>query len=1003
MRKLGVLLLLAAMALPAFGARRVTVEQLQQLLLTAGGKPDEEVARQLTGLELSERATTARLAQWKAELPGPKAQQALVALVDESAFLDLPAAELPALATPDFATQRRIMSAAVEYVGKTIPKLPNFFATRSTSSYEDTPQEHGLGRIEFTGYQPMHSVGNSAATVLYRDGKEIVDAGAATGKKAEPEAQGLTTWGVFGPILGTVLVDAAKSTLAWSHWEQTSAGPLAVFRYAVPREKSNYEVKFAVGRYVLRKLTGYHGELAIDPASGAILRLTVEADTKTADAIDKADILVEYGPVEIGGKTYICPLKSVSISQAPVIHAALGYYFSGTFPGTRQTLLNDVAFGQYHLFRAEARILTGNGPEEAENSPAVPGEASAAETPSAQQDASLPATSAGPIRTGAAADGASPARESAAAAPAPMPPAEAPEISVAEASGLPESALATDTGVPQTGFVLRTTARLVDVGVVVRDKKGHPVTGLKREDFEILDDGDRQQIQFFTPPGGGSVAEPASPPGQQGKLTEPAGSTPAQPTFSNRREPGAGQGSDGNVTILLIDGSNLAFADLSRARGEILRFLGSLPAGERVGLYAMRMQGYEVLLEPTGDRAQLEARLTQWTPSAQDQARAQSEERRNRQQFDTVHSAEDLAYVNGNNSEAPDSAASVDPELRDFGSNPGREALRILVGVARHLAAIPGHKNLVWVTSDNVLADWTDRAVSIEKGSKFIEKSALQAQEAMNEAHTSVYPLDASSLEGGGIEAGIKNRNVEVSPVSGSTPRNMQPGRATAAMQQDLHAIQGPMREVAEATGGRALRRAGDLAAELNGVVEDGQATYQLSFTPDVPADDHYHRLTVKLAAPRDLTLRYRTGYLYQREAGTLKERFHEAVWQPEDASEIALSADLAAASKGATLKLNIPANDLALAQQDDLWTDKLDVFLVERNDASQQAKVTGQTLGLRLKPATCQKMLREGIPFDQLVEATPQSGSVRIIVVDENSGRMGSVTVPAAAFAAKH
>ena len=1005
MRKLGLLLLLAAMALPAFGARRVTVEQLQQLLLAAAGKPDEEVARQLTDLQLSERASTARLAQWKAELPGPKAQQALVALVDESAFLDLPAAELPVLGTPDFATQRRIMSAAVEYVSKTIPKLPNFFATRSTSSYEDTPQEHGLGRIEFTGYQPMHSVGNSAVTVLYREGKEIVDAGAATGKKAQPEAQGLTTWGVFGPILGTVLVDAAKSTLAWSHWEQTSAGPLAVFRYAVPREKSNYEVKFAVGRYVLRKLTGYHGELAIDPAGGAILRLTVEADTKTADAIDKADILVEYGPVEIGGKTYICPLKSVSISQAPVIHAALGYYFSGTFPGTRQTLLNDVAFGQYHLFRAEARILTGNGPEEAESSPAVTAEASAAEIPSAQQDAGLPATPAVPIGTGAASDQAPSAKESAAAVPAPMPPAEAPEISVAEASGLPESAQTTDTGVPQAGFVLRTTARLVDVGVVVRDKKGHPVTDLKREDFEILDDGDRQQIQFFTPPGGGS-AESASPAGQQ------AGSTPAQPMFSNRREPGAGRGTEGNVTILLIDGSNLAFVDLNRARGEILRFLGSLAAGERVGLYAMKTQGYEVLLEPTGDRAQLEARLTQWTPSAQDQARAQSEERRNRQQFDTVHSKEDLAYVNGNSSEQPDSSASVDPELRDFGSNPGREALSILVGVARHLAAIPGHKNLVWVTSDNVLADWTDRAVSIQKGSKFIEKFALQAQEAMNEAHTSVYPLDASSLEAGGIGADIGTRNVlavgrsdrdKATASLGDAAPGMKPGRATAAMQQDLHSIQGPMREVAEATGGRALRRAGDLAAELDGVVEDGLATYQLSFTPDVPADDKYHRLTVKFVTPRELTLRYRTGYLYPRDAATLKERFHEAVWQPVDVSEIALSADLAAASKGATLKLNIPANDLALAQQGELWTDRLDVFLVERDDAGQHAKVTGQTLGLRLKPATYQEMLRDGIPFDQTVDSTLQSGSVRIIVVDENSGRMGSVTVPAAALAAKH
>jgi hypothetical protein len=80
-----------------------------------------------------------------------------------------------------------------------------------------------------------------------------------------------------------------------------------------------------------------------------------------------------------------------------------------------------------------------------------------------------------------------------------------------------------------------------------------------------------------------------------------------------------------------------------------------------------------------------------------------------------------------------------------------------------------------------------------------------------------------------------------------------------------------------------------------------------------------------------------------------------------------------------------------------------LDIFLVERNDAGMQAKVTGQTLSLRLKPATYEKLQREGIAFDQPMQTAPEAGSVRIVVVDENSGRMGSVTIPATALGAKH
>src|ERR1035437_2915441 len=46
--------------------------------------------------------------------------------------------------------------------------------------------------------------------------------------------------GVFGPILSTVIVDAAQSELAWGHWDQGAGGSQAVFRYAVPKEKSNF-------------------------------------------------------------------------------------------------------------------------------------------------------------------------------------------------------------------------------------------------------------------------------------------------------------------------------------------------------------------------------------------------------------------------------------------------------------------------------------------------------------------------------------------------------------------------------------------------------------------------------------------------------------------------------------------------------------------------------------------------------------------------------------------
>ncbi len=1058
-RRIAFLLILAGIAQQAFAAKRVTVEQLKQALTAVQGKPDADVARQLSDLELTERLSPAKLSNWKATLPGEQARLALVGLADASEFHDPPAVEIPSAPAPDLAAQRNILALTVNYVIRTIPELPNFLATRVTTSFEDTPLLQRAGQ-SFIPYRPLHPVGGSTATVLYRDGREVVDTGAVRDRKPK----GLTTRGVFGPILGIVLLDAAENKLAWSHWEQGESGLQAVFSYSVPKEKSHWPVEYCcvaeeapatTGASSLRRLNqveneaptspanlhrfsqvaAYHGELTVDPATGTILRLLLLAEMKPDDPVTKAGIVVEYGSVEIAGKTYVCPLRSISSTEAQILQ--FDPRFLGPLANQMQPLktsLDDVTFEQYHVFRAEAAIVADSDAESAGNSlaPGQAGPANAGAVPENGNNSGSPVSTEAPVTSVASQAALSPAPASSGAqdsaagtAPAPAPEPAAAEVSVAKATGVPDAPAHLPPALPATGFTLRATTRLVDVGVVAFDKKGHPVTDLKASDFEVYDNGRRQQLKYFSQ-AAGAASEPATPlsPSPPAGQDQTAGAE-SQSAFSNRRSAAdaktAETNSVGNGAILMIDGSNLAFSDLTHARAELMQFLQGLPAGERAGLYAMDSTGFRILAEETTDHALLQAKLGRWMPSAQDLARAQDEERRNRQQIEEVHRVEDLSKVNGNETNDPElNQQLLDPQLRDFGSNPGRDTLTILVGVARHLASLPGHKSLVWVTSDNVLADWNKDSVTIEKGSKAIEPFALRAQEAMNDAHVSVYPLDASQLEGGAIEASTQHRNVELTQAeqekanllhtAGSATgsegqdvaigRDMRPGRVTAQMQQDIHPIQGAFREVAEATGGRVFRRSGSIAVELDGVINDGHAAYLLSFTPDKPADDKYHLLTIKLAGRRGISLRYRTGYLYYKEPATIRDRFRQAVWQPTDVGEVALTAKPMAASKGGMLKLNVAATDLDLAQQDGFWAGKLDIFLVQRDDAGLRAQVSGQTVGLRLKPDTYQEFMRDGIPLVQSFEIKPNTASVRAIVVDENSGRMGSVTVPVAALA---
>ena len=1054
MRKISLFLLLAGFAVTAFAAdpsfaTRVSVEQLQHLLSTSKSKSDADEARQIAALELTERLSTARYQQLQAFLTGEKSQQALLALADMSAFLPPPPEDIPATAAPDLAAQKRMLALTVGYLGKTLPLLPDLFATRNTRRFENRPSAVAAD-IE----NPMRSVDRSALTVFYRDGQEFVDAGApVNGKKPSPD-KGLTTWGEFGPILGIVVMDAAKSNLAWSHWELGPSGALAVFHYSVPKERSHYDVRFCCVLQehgfelsVLSQRAGYHGEIALDPDNGTILRITLVADLEHSGPISRASILVEYGPQDIGGKSYICPTRGVALAQGPdmkslndamaqrhqvgidklqasVERASL----EALSHAPEQTLLNDVVFHDYHLYQARARILSEKEAKEAAEAPASAPAAAPAPNPDNARSLESMATPRVP-------EGAQPsaANEIASNAPLPSPntpPSSIPEIYVTPAYSLPESPTISLAGNPPGTPTFRINARIVDVPLVALDKKGHPLADLNPDDLEIYDNGVKVNVRSFVRPN-----TPAAAPQAPG---EPV------PDFSNRDSvPAKSTARDTSNTLVLLIDNTLSMSDLGNVREQVEEFLKKLGPTDRAAIYVMLRGGFKILQAPTTDHLATAGLLAKWTPSADSLMLGQEQEARNRQQMDTVRNLDDLLDVNGNVLMDPEAGnQSTDAKLRELGDRPGSSALATLMLVASHLSNMQGHKNLVWIASDNVLADWNYSSMNMQKGEHNIEPAAMRVQEAMNDAHISVYPLDASRLEGGMVSASVANMNVQLNPTStakqfggcglasgegqgqngigmalGGTDdgalkagpdvttcdRDLRPGRMTAQMHQDMLSIQGIYREIADATGGQAFRRSSDIVRELDDVADDGRATYQLSFAPPSAADGKYHNITIKVAGQRKkINLRYRTGYFYREEPATIKDRFQEAALQPLDMTDIGITASIVPSSKGRTVKLGIAAGDLEIARKDALWTDKLDIFLVQRELSGTKARISGQAMNLLLQTTSYQKYLKDGIPFDQVVELAPGMGSVRIVVLDENSGRMGSVTIPAASLIKK-
>jgi len=104
MRTWALCVILASIGLPAWGGDhavpqgKITVSELERTVASGKFKTDAEAARDLAGLTLQERLSTARLEQLETMLPGDKSRDALIAVADAAAFVDLPASDIPATA-----------------------------------------------------------------------------------------------------------------------------------------------------------------------------------------------------------------------------------------------------------------------------------------------------------------------------------------------------------------------------------------------------------------------------------------------------------------------------------------------------------------------------------------------------------------------------------------------------------------------------------------------------------------------------------------------------------------------------------------------------------------------------------------------------------------------------------------------------------------------------------------------------------------------------------------
>ncbi|HEV2289822.1 MAG TPA: VWA domain-containing protein [Candidatus Acidoferrales bacterium] len=521
---------------------------------------------------------------------------------------------------------------------------------------------------------------------------------------------------------------------------------------------------------------------------------------------------------------------------------------------------------------------------------------------------------------------------------------------------------------------IRVSARLVQLGIIVRDKN-RTVANLTKDDFTVFDRGKPQPISIFSADAAAATQQPPQQPLPQNVFSD---------------VPHYGITAPRSITIVLLDNLNTLYGSspesqyestpfwiedhaLQNAKSHLIEFIKQLPPQDRIAIYGLHHSLY-VLCDFTSDRDQLLNILKNYD--------AKSITNR-----EIVEPGRTAINLSGHDSTAEnffrqgsgfDNSASM---RLAAGANEerGAETMAALQQIASHVANIPGRKNLVWLTAN-------------------LPFSGAAMAHVLGPANIAVYPVDARGLLPAGFsEQAEIGGNADADEVSGAAGHyDNMPGQS----QRPIGIA--TMEKVAEDTGGKAFVNTNDLTGAIRKAVDDSAVTYTLGFYIDPSAlDGKFHNIKVEVKG-HGLTVRYPRGYFAFPDTEATKNedqvRLVTAVRSPIESSSIPLTARIDRTDQPPnSLKIlcSIDAHDLHLAQSGGERKGTVEVYIIEQDQTGKVIFQSGKTFTLQFPEQRYPALLKSGILFHEYVQTQAGATTMRILVEDPATSDVGTVIVP--------
>ena len=541
----------------------------------------------------------------------------------------------------------------------------------------------------------------------------------------------------------------------------------------------------------------------------------------------------------------------------------------------------------------------------------------------------------------------------------------------------------------QSTFKVQVQRNMVLVRTIVRDANGRPVSGLKKEDFRLFDNGKPQEIDQFGVETSGGAAAVSARAAEKEPEGEAGSERPATDSIPRKYQ------------ALYFDDVQMAFQDIVYARDAAERYLTATltPAG-RVGIFTSSGQG---TLDFTDDRSKLHEALFNLRPRPAFLRESNACPDISEYQAYLIADQHDTAaiaiatneYFQCNCASLPaqaqqsclsEAANVVDGDamrIMQTGETENTQILRGLEQVVRRTAVLPGQRSVIFLSPGFLF-------YHLETQISEISDRALRSNVIVN------------ALDPRGLYVIIPGGDASKQNAAMPNDAGLM-GQKSQLIQNSYSIAEDVLVGLAADTGGQFFHNSNDLDKGFRQVGTLAEVSYVLAFSPrNLKPDGRFHKLKVSLANPKGFTLQARRGYCAPKAsedaAARAKEEIEDAVYSQDELRELPIDVHtqffkLNDSDVRLSVLTHLDMSSLRFQKAQDRNSDDLTFITVLFDRDGKYLTGKEKKVICHLRDDTLARLTRTGITLKMEFDVKPGTYMIRQIVRDSQAGQLSGLS----------